>query len=281
VNHGILPYIGGKHRLAFRLVEICANTGAELFIDLFGGSAAVTIAAATRFKKVIYNDIDGDLVNFFRTIANRQRRIELFHMLRWTPPSRRVFEEDGVRYLSGGHSFRKIADPVERARCTLYRHAFSFGGKVRNGGFCVSTCLRQTIGNRERIKEVARYRNMLQKIAKIGRTFRGVMIENLDYSEAIRIHGQDPNVVIFVDAPYVGTEGHYSRCLPDGSHRMLAHQLEATPAKVVCTYYDTPLIRDLYPDTRWEWSSISATKNCALVKGNKMATNEWVITKKG
>jgi DNA adenine methylase len=147
MNHGLLNYIGGKHRLAFRLVEICAGTGAEMFVDVFGGSAAVTIAAATGFDKLIYNDIDGDLVNLFRVVADRCQRVQLFQKCLWLPPSRRVFDEDGAKYLAGGHSFCRIPDPIERARCTLYRHSFCFGGKVRNGGFCVSTGLRETIGN--------------------------------------------------------------------------------------------------------------------------------------
>lgn len=274
MNHGLIPIVGGKHRLAFRLVDFCARTGADMLVDVFGGSAAVTLAAASSFKKLIYNDADGDLVNLFRVISDRTQRAELYRVLRWLPPSRRIFNDDGARYLSGGHSFSRIKDPVERARCTLYRHLFAFGGKVRNGGFMVSS------GNCKRIKEVFRYRNVLRKICKIGELFRMVMIENLDYSDVIRIHGNHESTVLFVDPPYVGTEGYYSRCLPDGAHTMLAHQLEGCRAQVVCTYYDTPLIRTLYPAQLWDWHSIQATKNCCLVKGNKVVTEEWVIVKK-
>lgn len=280
MNQGLIPYIGAKHRLAFRLVEICAGTGADLFVDVFGGSAAVTIAAATKFQKLIYNDLDGDLVNLFRVVSDSVSRVALFRKLRWLPPSRRVFDEDHTRYLAGGWSFYLVKDAVERARCTLYRHSFCFGGKVRNGGFVVSAGTFESVGNRERIKEVARYRNILRKLAKIGEVFRRVMVENLDYSDVIRIHGRHPSVVLFVDPPYVGTEGHYSRNFRDGQHSLLAHQLGSCPAQVVCTYYDTPLIRSLYPESLWTWRSISATKNSCLIKGNKVVTDEFVLIKR-
>ena len=58
MNHGLVPYIGGKHRLADRLVKICASTGATTFCDVFGGSAAVTLAAHTHFRKLIYTDAE-------------------------------------------------------------------------------------------------------------------------------------------------------------------------------------------------------------------------------
>jgi DNA adenine methylase len=274
VNHGLIPYIGGKHRLAHRLVEFCHKTGGDTFVDVFGGSAAVMLAASSQFSKLIYNDLDGDLVNLFRVVADRQYRAELLRILRWLPPSRRIFDRDHEIYVAGGHSFGRIKDPVERARCSLYRHLFAFGGKVRNGGFQISA------GEPGRIKEVQRYRNVLRKVVTVGEIFRGAIIENLDYQDVIRIHGQRKDAVLFVDPPYLGSERNYSRVFGSSDHVFLAHQLTAAPAHVVCTYYDSPAVRELYPADRWVWHSIKATKNCCLTRGNKVQTDEWVIVKR-
>jgi DNA adenine methylase len=274
MNHGLIPYIGGKHRLANRLVEICAGAGADTFVDVFGGSAAVMLAAAGKFSKLIYNDIDGDLVNLFRVISDDKNRRELFRILRWLPPSRKIFNDDHEKYVSGGFSFAACADPVERARRTFYRHLFAFGGKVRCGGFAIST------GDENRIKEVSRYRNTLRKLVKVGDIFRAAMIENLHYSELIRIHGRNKAHILYIDPPYHGTEDCYSRSFSAGDHTFLAEQLASAPAPVVCTYYDTPLIRSLYPESCWTWQSIAATKNSCLTRGNKVITSEFVITKK-
>jgi DNA adenine methylase len=274
MNHGLIPYIGGKHRLADRLVDICAASGAEAFIDVFGGSAAVMLAASGRFGKLIYNDIDGDLVNLFRVISDDGNRQKLFRVLRWLPPSRKVFNDDLVKYVAGGFSFAACEDPIERARRTFYRHMFAFGGKTRCGGFAVS------LNNADRIKEVARYRNSLRKLVRIGNLFREAVIENLHYQELIRIYGRSASNVLYVDPPYDGTEDCYSRSFSRGDHVFLAHQLAEIPAKVVVSYYDTPLIRSLYPANRWDWQSIQATKNCCLTRGNKVITDEFVIVKK-
>lgn len=274
MNHGLIPYIGGKHRLAHRLVEFCALSGADTFVDVCGGSAAVTLAACGRFSKLIYNDVDGDLVNLFRVISNPGQRATLLRILRWLPASRKIFDEDGDKYRAGGFSFSQVKDPIERARCTLYRHLFAFGGKVKCGGFSLS------VGDRDRIKEVMRYQNVLRKVAQIGELFRGIALENLHYQELIQSYGYRKNVVLFVDPPYDGTENIYSRTFGPGDHVFLAQQLDTIPAPVVCTYYDTPLIRSLYPAERWSWTSIAATKNSCLIAGNKVVTEEFVIMKK-
>ena len=265
-----IPYIGGKHRIAKRLAVYLRATGADTLVDVFGGSGAVVMNAG--FKKRVYNDIDGDLVNLFRVIADRSMRRAFLQALRWRPPSRRIYAADSEKYIRNRFSFSYLADPVERAAATFYRHQYAFGGKVRSGGLSVSTT------DRGEIKEIMRYRNMLRKLVAVGEFFRNTLIEELDFVDCIKIYGSKPNVVLFVDPPYVGTEWYYSQG-GKFSHHMLSQQLTGCRAKVICTYYDCPMIRELYPETRWRWESIQATKNSAFRRGNKAMTNEMVIVK--
>lgn len=274
MNHGLIPYIGGKHRLAKRLALECQAPGIDMLVDVCGGSASVMLAAAALFPKLVYNDTDGDLVNLFRVVSNDTQRIALFRILRSLPVSRKIFNDDYEVYKAGGCSFARVADPVERARKILYRHLFSFGGKVRCGGFQASS------NDPDRIKEVQRYRNVLRKLATVGRLFRGAVIEHLHYSDLIRIWGARPNCVLFVDPPYDGHEDYYSRPFTRADHVFLAEQLQGCRAHVVLTYYKTDLIESLYPSARWQWQSIQATKNSCLSGGNKATTNEWVIKRR-
>jgi len=48
----------------------------------------------------------------------------------------------------------------------------------------------------------------------------------------------------------------------------------------VCTYYDSPLVRELYPRDRWTWESVVVTKNCALKRGNKAKTEEYILVRR-
>lgn len=268
-----MPYIGGKHRMAREIAKRLHSTGADTLVDVFGGSAAVILNAG--FRKRVYNDANADLACLFRCMADPVLRADLLQRLSWTPVCRRIFTDDyAIYYLRGGFSFTLITDPVERARATLYRQLLSWGGKGRSGGFSAGT------GDRKAIKEVLRYQNVLKKLDEIGEFFRGTCIENLDYQDAIRIYGPKTNCVLFCDPPYDGVQQYYSKAFGRADHVFLAHLLTIAPAPAVCTYYDTPLIRELYPCDIWNWENIVVTKNSQLRQGNKVKTEEYILTKR-
>jgi len=266
----LIPYIGGKNRIAGQIAVYLKATCADTLVDVFGGSAAVLLNAG--FDKRVYNDISGDLVCLFRCLADRSQRLELFKQLRWTPPSRQIFDELRIGFRRNCYSFGHMLDPVERAAATFYLYLFSFGGKGRSGGFSVS------LNDRPVIKEVARYNARLRELAAIGEYFRTTMIEHLDYGQCIGKYDK-PNCVLFVDPPYVGTEKHYCYRFSLADHVLLAKYLELYKAAVVCTYYDHPLIRDLYPTDGWTWHPIVVTKNSQFRGGQKAKINEFIITK--
>ena len=66
-----LKYIGAKHRIAPVIAKHLHATGRKVLVDVFGGSGAITMNAG--FKKRIYNDIDGDLVNLFKVMAEMEK----------------------------------------------------------------------------------------------------------------------------------------------------------------------------------------------------------------
>ena len=278
----LIPYIGGKHRIASQLAVFLRASGAQTIVDVFGGSGAVVMNSG--FKKRIYNDADGDLVNLFRVLGNDVQRTALLRRLRALPMARRIFEDDYRWYLRNGFTFAYLSDPVERARATFYRHHLSFGGKTRSGGFTCST------GDRERLKEAHRYRNALRRIVELSQFWRETVIENLHYSEVISTYGRRPGVVLFCDPPYVGTENLYSHRFKQADHVFLAQQLSECAAPAVCTYYDHPLVRSLYPESAWNWHPIESTKNMQRFKGGVRVdgswkgtvrkTTEWVLVKK-
>ena len=268
----LIPYIGGKHRISGRLADILHDTGADTLVDVFGGSAAVLLNAG--FEKRIYNDADEDLVNLMRVIGDDFLRPRLMRLIRLTPPARSIFEDHYREYLANGFSFRHVTDPAERALRTFYRHQFAFGGKSRTGGFCLST------SDRSAVKEILRYRNGLKRVARLGKFFRTTGIECLDFQDCISMYGRRGNVVLFVDPPYYGKENYYSVRFPRGAHTFLAQQLEGVRASVVCTYYDHPMIRLLYPAVRWNWLPLQGTRNSQRRGAQKNGAVDWVLTRR-
>jgi site-specific DNA-adenine methylase len=200
----------------------------------------------------------------------------LLKILRWQPPSRQIYETDGRAYSAHGFSFSFIADPVERARAVLYRSLFTFGGKLRSGGFSVSA------SDRECIKEIGKYNAILRSIVKIGEFFRNTVIEHLHYQDCIQKYGKLRSAVLFADPPYPELQKYYSCDFTKADHVYLAHQLANTPAPVVCTFYDNATVRSLYPESVWKYESFNRTKNSGTrIYGVKKAkVEELILTKK-
>ncbi|MDD5708897.1 MAG: DNA adenine methylase [Kiritimatiellae bacterium] len=272
----LMPYIGGKHRAAREIARRLHATGAELLVEVFGGSAAVMLNAG--FTKRVYNDACADLAHLMRVLADPERNRQLKERLRWTPVCRRIFDDDYRGYLAGGFSFANIKDPIERARATLYRQLCRFGGKTRSGGFSISTS--DLDDCHPNIKEVQRLRSVLAKLEDFQEFFGGTAIENLDYQQCIALYGDRIKTVLFVDPPYDGTENYYSQRFCRADHVFLAAQLAQCRAAVVATYYETPLIRELYPERDWTWERICVTRNCQWRGGKKPKCEEVILTKK-
>jgi DNA adenine methylase len=226
-----------------------------LLVDVFGGSGVVVMNAG--FRKRVYNDLDGDLVNMFEVISCRYQRRALLGRAKYTPISRKVFDNYRTIYKKGGLSFRLIEDPVERALAIFYLGSFSFGGKIRSGGFQISG------SDRDPIKEVSRWHNRVKAFAKLGEFWMHTVIENKHYQDMIRIYGKKRESVLYCDPPYDGTENYYSVEFTKADHTFLAHQLSECSSPAVVSYYDTPLIRSLYKEDIWTYHKFDATKNTA------------------
>jgi DNA adenine methylase len=274
MGYCFLRYIGSKNRMAGEIAKRLQGTGRDMLVDIFGGSAAVTLNAG--FEKRIYNDIDGDLVNLFRVLSDDNQRRQLFKKLRWLPPSREIFENDGRKYFMGGFSFVSIKDPVDRARATFYRQSFAFGGKWRSGGF--------TVGSNDRrfIKEIGKYQANMRLLCRAGDFFRNTVIENLHYRELIKIYGGRTGVVFFADPPYPDIQNYYSSTMSEQDHVFLSWQLLETPAPVVATFYDTPKIRELYPEKNWKYEVFENIKNSSrtILGHHKAVVAELILTKR-
>ena len=270
MNKSFIPYIGGKNNLIGQISKRLHAPGKKCLVDVFGGSGAVTLRSG--FKKRIYNDLNGDIVNLFRVMADQESRMLLLKQLKWTPPSRRIYEADRQIHMDGGHSFKWVSCSISRARMTLYRHIFCFGGKTRTGGFVV------TVSDRKSIKEILKYKNVLRDLSEYGKFFQETTIENLDFVDLIEKYGNKEDMVLFVDPPYPGFATYYSYNLSNYQHEQLANILITVPAPVICTFYDHPLVRKLYPADMWKYEAMKGSKNGK--QGGNQESEELILTKK-
>src|ERR1017187_2722585 len=120
-----ITWFGGKSRLAPRIIQHFPKH--TCFCEPFGGSAAVLLAKEPSPVEV-YNDLDGELVNFFRVLRATRLSARLRTRLEDTPTAPADF------LLSQ----QPTDDPVEAARRFMVRQRQSFAGKGGEWSFSVA-----------------------------------------------------------------------------------------------------------------------------------------------
>jgi DNA adenine methylase len=210
------------------------------FCEPFGGSAAVLINREPSPVET-YNDLDGDLVNFFRVL--REQKDTLLEAIGLTPFSREEFE------LAISEADEKTSE-LERARRFFVR-----ARQVRTGlaqtassgrwAHCLLTSRAGMAG------AVSRWLGSVEGLSEIAQRLLRVQIENAPAIEVIQRYDSD-ETLFYCDPPYPhesrGDSNAYGYEMSDEDHRALAAVLRSTRAKVAISSYECDLMEELYGD---------------------------------
>src|SRR5690606_35987995 len=110
-------WVGGKSKLRRKIIELMPPH--EFYIEVFGGAGWVLLGKEPAAVEV-FNDIDSDVVNFFRVV--RQEPEQLIDSFKWDLVSREVFQKLLDTDPSG------LSD-VERAHRFYYLIMAAWGGE--------------------------------------------------------------------------------------------------------------------------------------------------------
>lgn len=243
VTRPALRYHGGKFRLAPWILQFFPPHGC--YVEPFGGAAGVLLRKPRVYAEV-YNDLDADIVNFFRVLRDPVLREDLVQACRLTPYARDEFD---AAYLP-------TDDQLERARRTCVRAAMGFG----SAGATKATTGFRTDTRRKYGTAQHNWADYPSAIASIGERFSGVLIENRDALEVIESH-DGPDTLHFIDPPYVHetrsmrNKGGYRHELDDAGHHRLLDALQAVDGMVVLCGYESAVYAAL---RGWEQHSTSA-----------------------
>jgi DNA adenine methylase len=227
------------------------------YVEPFGGGASVLLLKDQSFSEV-YNDLDGDICNFFEVLRHPALCAHLEKNLILSPYARREFEQ----------AWKETTDPVERARRTAIRAQMGFG----SGGATKASTGFRIDSRREYGTSQQLWAEYPATISVIGKRFQSVLIENRPALDVIRQHDSE-DTLFFVDPPYVlGSRvikgGSYRFEMTDEEHQELAQSLYDVDGMVVLSGYPSPLYQELYKD--WETHSVSST--CSGYRGSSVRT---------
>lgn len=250
ISRPALRYHGGKWKLAPWILQHFPDHVS--YVEPFGGGASLLLQKPLSMIEV-YNDLNGDVVNFFKVL--RERPADLIAAIDLTPYSR-------AEFLLAQQA---TDDELERARRFF---VWSWQGRGRAG--VIEPGGWRFMSRATRHKTPVDDWNNLNHLWAIAKRLKQVHIECDDALKVIR-RFDDPGALFYVDPPYVqdtrcfrwSRDGY--RCdYTDDDHRNLAAALQKIQGMAIISGYPSDLYNDLF--SGWKRVERKASKDNGVKK---------------
>ena len=218
-NYPIIPWIGGKRRLAKQIMPLFPEH--TCYVEPFCGAAALYFMKDQADVEVL-NDINGELVNMYRVVKHHLD--EFIKQFRWSLVSREMFNWLKI-------TPEETLTDIQRAARFYYLQKLSFGGKVADQNFGTATVSGPRL-NLLRLEE-----DLSQAHLRLSRTF----IEHLNWQECIEKYDR-PHTLFYCDPPYWGTEG-YGVAFELAQYDRIAELAKTIKGKMIISVNDIPEMR--------------------------------------
>jgi len=246
-------WYGGKYNHLDWLLPLLPE--AHHYCEPFGGSAAVLINRKPSPVET-YNDIDGEVVNFFRVLRDHKER--LIEVKGLTPFSREEF------YLAVTDCGPHLPD-LERARRFFVRARQVRTGLAQTASLgrwanCKNTSRAGMSG------VVSRWLGSVAGLPEIAERLLRVQIENRPALEVIKLYDSS-DTLFYCDPPYPhesrGDSKAYGFEMTNAEHQELAYIVRQIKGKAAISGYRCDLMETLYKDWR---CAEAPEKKCHSVK---------------
>ncbi|MGE4319613.1 MAG: DNA adenine methylase [Deferribacterales bacterium] len=248
----IIPYIGGKSRLADEIIKHFP-TDHQCYVEVFAGAANFLFRKDPVHTEVI-NDINKDLITLYRVVKNHFE--EFYKQLKWLLVSRDEYN----RFLETPGD---VLTDIQRAVRYYYLAKTSFGGKQAGQSFGYAPSSPPRF-NLLRIEE-----DLSEAHLRLARVY----IENIHYLEILKRYDR-PYTVFYLDPPYDGCEDDYGKgVFSKDDFGIMAAVLSTLTGRFILSLNDTKLVRDIYR----KFNIVPVETVYSLGKGNKTKVKEVLI----
>lgn len=231
----IIPWMGGKRRLADRLLPLFPPH--DCYVEVFAGGAALYFLRQQPAKMEVLNDINGELVRLYRVVQNHLE--EFIRQFKWALSSRQIFE------------WHKMTRPetltdIQRAARFFYLQQHAFGARVSGQNFGTATTAPPV--NLLRIEE---------NLSAAWQRMAGTTIENLSWLDCCQRYDR-PHTFFYMDPPYWQTRD-YGVDFPFDEYQRMADFMRSCKGKVMVSINDHPDIRRVFDGFHMEQLDIRYT----------------------
>lgn len=218
---------GGKHYLAKRIIALMPPH--THYVEPFFGAGGVLLHKNPIGCSEVVNDIDGELICFWRALQSEEQFQKFRRRVEATPFAQQVFEE---ALAADGES---IEDPIERAS-----RFFILARQSRQGIGRVFATLSRQRTRRAMNEQVSSWLGAIEGLPEVHERLKRIAILNDDAVKVIRTQdGQ--RTLFYCDPPYVHATRTvttaYNCEMTDSHHQALLDQLATIKGKFILSGY--------------------------------------------
>lgn len=225
------------------------------YCEPFGGSAAVLLNRCPSPVET-YNDLDNEVVNFFRVL--REQKAAIIEAIGMTPFSREEFFYACTPPASPISSLERARRFFVRAR--QVRTGLAQTASLGRWANCKNTSRKGMSG------VVSRWLGSVEALPEIAERFLRVQIENRPALEIIDLY-DDSETLFYCDPPYVhdsrGDSKAYGYEMTDEQHRSFSNKLHKIRGRAAVSGYQGSLYDSLFGDWR---KIVAPAKQCHSIK---------------
>jgi DNA adenine methylase len=248
----VIPWIGGKRRLADRLIPLFPPH--QCYVEVFCGGAALYFMRPAPADCEVLNDINGDLVRLYRVLKYHLQ--EFVRQFEFAISSRQIFEWEKM-------TRPETLTDIQRAARFFYMQHHAFGAKVDGQNYGTATSGIAGL-NICRIEE---------SLTAAWRRLGGTNVENLAWEDCVERYDR-PHTFFYMDPPYWQTAGYGVPFGFDNYERM-ASLMRTMKGKAMISINDHPDIRKAFDGLPFMELDIKYTLANA---GESQTSGELVIT---
>lgn len=224
-----LVWVGGKSQLAPILNKQIPPH--KTYVESFGGGGGF-LFRKPKSKYEIFNDLDGDLINFWRVV--KEQHEELIRSFDYVLVSRRTYDEYKEKFNTGNYT-----SDLERAHIYFYLNQAGFGGDMKNVTFGISKYAYSRLDTEAIPNQIERAYERLYRVT----------IENKDYTDIFRLYDYK-DAFFYLDPPYRKTKSYRIGKFTDDDYTRLRDMCRDMKGKFMLTLNDDPFIRELFTEFR-------------------------------
>ena len=230
----ILQYYGGKWRIAPKIIahfpdHVC-------YVKPYGGGASILLRKKPS-KVEVYNDMYGEVVNFFKCL--RDKTDDLVWLLSLTPTALDEWAQAKNECIDG-------MEDLEKAR-NFWIHSWqdrNAGGSKGWTGW-------------KRSRHVMRLPLGVDNMYAAAQRLRDVYIDNVPAEYCISYY-DTPDVLFYIDPPYIKKGSGYALSMSVTEHEILLDQLLDVEGYVVISCVDNDVYHDILGYNGWIIKKFSA-----------------------